>query len=218
MKAMILAAGFGKRMLPLTKATPKPLLALNGKPLIQWRIEALVQAGVTTIVINHAHLGGQIVDFCGSGERFGASIFYSAESEPLETAGGIKKALPLLGEDPFIIVNSDIATDFDFTQLVNRELGNNLGHLVLTDNPEHNPHGDFSLDSHGLITTKKTTGYTYTGIALLSPAFFDEFNEDYGPMKPLMDNAIRQVKLSGEYFKGLWADIGTPQRLQELQV
>jgi MurNAc alpha-1-phosphate uridylyltransferase len=213
---MILAAGFGKRMLPLTSTTPKPLLPVNGKPLIDYHIERLRNAGVLQLVINHAHLGMQIEKHCGDGSRYGVQIVYSRESEPLETAGGIANALHLLGDDPFIIVNGDIWTDYPFAQLLELPLAGKLAHLVLVDNPEHNPHGDFTLLPDGLLAVSGSPGFTYSGIAILCKSLFIRYGVSAGPLAPLLRLAMAEKQVSGEHFAGHWHDVGTPQRLHEV--
>ncbi|NRB38986.1 MAG: nucleotidyltransferase family protein [Pseudomonadales bacterium] len=215
MKAMILAAGFGKRMLPLTAATPKPLLKVNDQSLIEYPIKKLAALGVTEIVINHAHLGAKIVAALGDGSRFGVSIHYSEEVEPLETAGGIANALTLLGDQPFILINGDIWTDMDLTSLRDIQL-KGLGHLVLVNNPEHNVKGDFSMHESGLLTALDSggkPGFTYSGMAVLSPALFARYNIHEGPLAPLLRLALADQQLTAQLHKGLWFDVGTPQRL-----
>lgn len=215
MKAMILAAGRGERMRPLTLTTPKPLLRAGGRCLIEYHLEALVRADVREVVINHAWLGQQIVDFLGNGQRYGVRIQYSDEGDsPLETAGGIVQALPLLGKDPFILVNADIWTDYDFSRLPARLSGK--AHLVLVDNPPHHPEGDFALDSHILRNTGERL--TYSGVGVYSPALFAGLAPGVRPLAPLLRAAIEQAEISGEWYRGQWWDIGTPQRLQELDV
>ncbi len=215
MKAMILAAGYGKRMQPLTLALPKPLLTVLDKPLIEYHIEALVAAGVDTIIINLGWLGHKIPQQLGDGSRWGIDLCYSDEKEPLETAGGIKKALPLLGESPFIVVNGDIWTDYPMSSLVDRGLSEgDLAYLVLTANPEHNPDGDFNL-SQGRVSDAGEA-MTFTGISVLSPQLFHDFTDQEGPLAPLLRAAIARGQVSGEYYAGQWQDIGTPQRLQAL--
>ncbi len=215
MKAMILAAGRGERMRPLTDTTPKPLLKVGGKALIEYNIENLVAAGFKDIVINIAHLGRQIKDYCGNGEQWGASIVYSDEGETaLETAGGIAYALPLLGDKPFLVVNADIVCDFPLERLHDRKI--DLAHLVLVDNPPHHPQGDFSLARNGLLTEHGKEKLTFSGIGVYHPNLFQ--NIPFGPLKlrPVLDSAINQGQVGGEKFDGLWLDIGTPQRLQEI--
>jgi MurNAc alpha-1-phosphate uridylyltransferase len=215
MKAMILAAGRGERMRPLTDHTPKPLLKAAGKPLIEHTIEQLVAAGFNDIVINHAHLGLQIEDRLGNGNQLGANINYSPEGEQaLETAGGIINALHLLGDEVFLVVNGDIATDFAFAELQNQAV--DLAHLVLTDNPEHHPKGDFGLDKSGLVIANNSKQFTFSGIGLYRPELFN--NIPAGPCKlgPILRQAIANGRVSGQKMDGFWMDIGTPERLQEL--
>ncbi|MCP4598493.1 N-acetylmuramate alpha-1-phosphate uridylyltransferase MurU [Neptuniibacter sp.] len=216
MKAMILAAGLGTRMRPLTLDTPKPLLKVNGVPLIEYHIRRLVEAGITELVINHAWLGDQIEAYLGDGSRFGASIIYSRETEPLETAGGIRKALSALtcsGEESFIIVNGDIFTNFPFSQL-RGVAGQN--HLVLVNNPEHNPKGDFYLNEGALHPTMGEC-YTFSGISVLSADMFADLpQEQAAPLAPLLREAIERGEVTGELYSGYWVDVGTPQRLQEI--
>jgi len=219
MMAMILAAGRGERMRPLTDHTPKPLLPVGGKPLIVWHIERLVRAGITDLVINHAHLGAQIEQALGDGSRFGAAIRYSAEGTALETAGGIAFALPLLGDAPFAVVNGDIWCDYDFAQLpaltTTIQQRGDLAHLVLVDNPEHNPKGDFGL-ADGRVTDHAPS-LTFSGIGLYQPALFAAITRgSKAPLAPLLRAQIVAGRVSGEHHRGLWLDIGTPQRLDEL--
>ena len=218
MKAMILAAGFGKRMLPLTATLPKPLLQVNGQCLIEYPIKKLAALGVTDIVINHAYLGDKIVAALGDGLDYGVSIHYSKEPEPLETAGGISQALPLLGDEPFILINGDVWCDMDLTSLLDVSL-EGLAHLVLVENPEHNVKGDFSMQPNGLLTALNTdglAGYTYSGMALISPKLFQQYNVHHGPLAPLLRQAMADEKVTAQLHRGLWFDVGTPQRLHEL--
>jgi MurNAc alpha-1-phosphate uridylyltransferase len=215
MKAMILAAGRGERMRPLTDHTPKPLLLVAGKPIIVHTINQLVTAGFTDIVINHAHLGEQIEAALGNGHTLGASIRYSPEGEQaLETAGGIINALPLLGDEAFLVVNGDIATDFDFASLKNVRV--DLAHLVLVANPEHHAQGDFGLDSNGLVDEQATEQLTFSGIGLYSPKLFNNLPAGSRKLGSLLRQAIAQQRVSGQKFAGFWLDIGTPERLQAL--
>ncbi|MFZ2163164.1 MAG: nucleotidyltransferase family protein [Sideroxyarcus sp.] len=224
MKAMILAAGRGERMRPLTDHTPKPLLQAGGKPLIVWHIERLVHAGITDLVINHAHLGAQIEQVLGDGSRFGASIRYSDEGTALETAGGIAFALPLLGEQPFAVVNGDIYCDFDFSHLPHcaAALANSadMAHLVLVDNPEHNLKGDFLLHEDRVISSAPSpqhSALTFSGIGLYKPSLFTNIQRGTkAPLAPLLREQIALGKVSGEHHRGQWLDVGTPQRLDEL--
>lgn len=216
MKAMILAAGRGERMRPLTDATPKPLLKVAGKALIEYSLEKLALAGFTDIVINVAYLGLQIMDYCGDGSRWRVSIRYSDEGDlALETAGGIAKALPLLGDAPFLVINADILFEYPLAELRGRNI--ELAHLVMIDNPPHHPQGDFCLHASGLLSEQGDEKLTFSGIGVYHPALFAEINPDK-PLKlrPVLNQAMRQNKISGERFGGLWQDIGTPQRLQEV--
>lgn len=214
MKAMILAAGRGERMRPLTDHTPKPLLKIAGKSLIEYHLEALQRAGIVDVVINHAWLGQQIEDSLGDGQRYGVNIQYSREGTALETAGGIIRALPLLGSEPFIVVNGDIYTDFDFSQLAITDM--DLAHIVLVDNPEHHPGGDFVLRDGRVYSEGEEAKLTFSGIAVYQPALFAELADGVMPLAPLLRKSMQAGKVSGEYFAGRWRDIGTPQRLQEL--
>ena len=213
MKAMILAAGRGERLRPLTDHTPKPLLQAAGKALIVYQIEALAQAGVHDIIINHAHLGEQIEQQLGSGARWGVTIHYSPESDALETGGGIFNALPLLGDEPFLVVNGDIWTDYDYSQLQLAE--GDLAHLVLVKNPPHNPKGDFVLQS-GQVVETEAARYTFSGIGLYHPALFTGCSAGAFPLAPLLRQAIGCGSVSGEFFNGNWIDVGTVQRLNQL--
>jgi len=215
MKAFILAAGRGERMRPLTDATPKPLLLAGGEPLIVHIIRRLSAAGVPDLVINVSHLGDQIESFLGNGEAFGVKIQYSREETALETAGGIVNAMPLLGSSPFILVNGDIWTDFDFSRLLNRSLANSLGHLVMVVNPDHHPQGDFYLD-HGKLTSEKGEALTYSGIGLYSPGLFSGLAPGRRPLAPILREAISDSQLSAEKYTGKWMDVGTPERLSQL--
>lgn len=215
MKAMILAAGRGERMLPLTDHTPKPLLPAAGKPLIVHTIEQLVAAGFTELVINHAHLGQQIEHALGDGQQFGADICYSPEGEQaLETAGGIIKALPLLGDDAFLVVNGDIATDFPFASLHGQQVA--LAHLVLVTNPPHHPNGDFALDGLGFVLENGTEKFTFSGIGIYRPELFNGVEPGIKKLAPILRQAMASQQVSGQLHNGFWMDIGTPGRLQEL--
>ena len=211
---MILAAGRGERMRPLTDKTPKPLLEVCGKPLIQYHIEALRDAGFKDLVINHAHLGYQIVERLGDGAQFGVHIDYSAEPEgALETGGGIKRALPLLGERAFLVINADIWTDYPYQQL-NRE-PEGLAHLVLIENPAHNPEGDFQLKGRQ-VAAEGDCRLTFSGIGVYQRELFTDSPDGAFPLAPLLRRAMQAGRVSGERFRGRWVDIGTPQRLAEL--
>ena len=214
MKAMILAAGKGERMQPLTDQLPKPLLTIDGKPLLQYHIEALATAGIRELVINHALMGEMIEERFGNGESFKVRISYSAEGDnPLQTGGGIKRALPLLGEAPFIVVNGDIWTDYDFSCLPAVPAG--LAHLVLVNNPPHHPHGDFQLNGNE-VQDGGEIRYTYSGIGVYHASLFTGIEQDSFPLAPLLREAMQKQLVSGEFFKGEWLDIGTPQRLQAI--
>ena len=216
MKAMILAAGKGERLRPLTLHTPKPLIRAGGVPLIEFHLRALAAAGFTDIVINHAWLGQQIEDHLGDGSRFGVSIQYSAEGEPLETGGGIFKALPLLGDNPFVVVNGDIWTDYDFERL--RQPLNGVAHLVLVDNPAHHPTGDFCLSAeHVRDAEPGVDTLTYSGIAVLSPALFEGAQAGAFKLAPLLRQAMAKGRVTGERLQGHWVDVGTHERLAEVE-
>jgi MurNAc alpha-1-phosphate uridylyltransferase len=216
MKAMILAAGRGERMRPLTDHTPKPLLLAGGKPLIAWHLERLAAAGFTDVVINHAHLGAMIEAVLGDGSQWGLRIRYSPEPPgALETAGGIANALPLLGDEPFLVVNGDIWCDWDFARA--RRLTATGAHLVMVANPAHHAGGDFSLDGERITFARGEETLTYAGIAVFSPSFFaDVPRGSVMKLYPLLAAAITAGTLTGERFDGRWVDVGTPQRLAEL--
>ena len=240
MRAMILAAGRGERMRPLTDLTPKPLLEVGGKPLIVWHIENLVRASIREIVINHAHLGMQIEEVLGDGSRFGAHIQYSPEAHALETAGGIAFALRLLGDQPFAAINSDVWCNYDFAHLPERaavlQASGDAAHLVLVNNPPHHPNGDFYLNGDRIAPTppnlplsgeahdpplirgaRGVEVLTFSGIGLYQPSLFAHIvRGTKAPLAPLLRAQIALGKVSGEHHQGLWADVGTPQRLAEL--
>jgi len=214
MKAMLLAAGRGERMRPLTDTTPKALLELCGKPLIVYHLEALSRAGINDIVINLAHLGEQIEKTLGDGSRFGVAIEYSYEEEGgLETAGGIFKALPLLGNDRFIVVNSDVSSDYPFENLMQPFEG--WAHLVLVDNPPQHLKGDFSLQD-GFVNNSGNNKLTFSGIGVYSAELFKDCKPGKFPLAPLLRDAMQHEKITGEYYQGVWHDVGTPERLREL--
>ena len=217
MKAIILSAGRGERMQPLTNSTPKPLLEVDSKSLIEHTIEALVNAGIINIVINYAHLGEQFPSKLGDGSRYNATIEYSNEQDGrLETAGGIAKALPLLGDAPFLVVNGDIWTDYPFRELEKAKLNSKiLCHLVLVNNPAHNPKGDFSLSS-GLLLQAEEKNFTYSGIGIYHPSLFANLKLEPKPLKPILLSAIAAQQVSGEIYSGQWFDIGTIERLNFL--
>jgi MurNAc alpha-1-phosphate uridylyltransferase len=215
---MILAAGRGERMRPLTDRTPKPLLPVAGIPLIEHHIRRLAAAGLGELVINLSHLGEQVVDFCGDGGRWGVSIVYSREEEALETAGGLVQALPLLGDAPFMVVNGDIWTDYPFARLAGCTLKpGETAHLVMVDNPPQHPEGDFLVDDEGWVRRRTGgAGWTYAGIGLYTPAFLKGVSPGKLPLRPLLDAAIDAGRLGGEVYRGQWQDVGTPERLQAL--
>lgn len=216
MKAMILAAGKGERLRPLTLHTPKPLVRVAGVPLIEYHLRALAAAGVSEVVINHAWLGQQIEDHLGDGQRFGVAIRYSAEGEPLETGGGIFRALPLLGDAPFLLINGDIWCDYPFAAL-SRPLSG-LAHLVLVDNPGHHPEGDFVLEGVRVETARDgMPNLTYSGIAVLDPRLFAGCSPGAFKLAPLLRRAMAEGQVSGERFAGRWVDVGTHERLAEIE-
>lgn len=208
---MVLAAGKGERMRPLTLHTPKPLLPVAGKPLMQWHLESLKRAGLSQLVINHAWLGEQIEAAFGDGSELGLRILWSPEGEPLETGGGIFRALPLLGAEPFVLVNGDIWTDFDFATL--RPLPGVLAHLVLVPNPEYKASGDFVL-ADGLVRNPQAgEGLTFSGISIIDPRLFEGCDGGAFALAPLLRRAADHGLVSGELFGGRWIDVGTPERL-----
>ncbi|MFQ3324971.1 MAG: MurNAc alpha-1-phosphate uridylyltransferase [Pseudomonadales bacterium] len=216
MRAMILAAGRGKRLRPLTDDKPKPLIEVGGKPLIVYHIESLVAAGVTELVINVAWLGQQIIDYLGDGAIFGASIQYSVEAEALDTGGGIFQALPMLGNEPFIVVNADIWSTYPLARLLAKDLPDGgLAHLVLVNNPAENPGGDFSLSSDGFCLNQQP-GYTFSGFRVFSPKLFIACQQGCFSVVPLLRQAMDSGLISGELFDGQWVDVGTPERLNLL--
>ncbi|MBD1585074.1 N-acetylmuramate alpha-1-phosphate uridylyltransferase MurU [Pseudomonas typographi] len=216
MKAMILAAGKGERLRPLTLHTPKPLVRAGGVPLIEYHIRALAGAGFTELVINHAWLGQQLETYLGNGARFGVRIAWSPESEPLETGGGIQHALPLLGAQPFVVVNGDIWCEFDFARL--RAPAPGLAHLVLVDNPAHHPQGDFALvDGQVSDPLAPAPRLTYSGIAVLHPRLFEGCAPGAFKLAPLLRRAMAHGQVSGERFAGRWVDVGTHERLAEVE-
>ncbi len=221
MKAMILAAGRGTRMAPLTDNCPKPLLPLAGKPLIVHHIEKLVAAGVTELVINYAWLGHMLEQQLGDGSDFGAQIQYSPEASALETGGGILQALSLLttvGQEPFLLVNGDVWTDWDYAEAQAPELGEDLAHLWLVDNPDHNPAGDFALHE-GRVLSEGNIHHdclTFSGLSLLRPELFDAQVAGAFPLAPLLRRAMDDGRVGGTHLRQRWVDVGTPQRLAEL--
>lgn len=218
MKVMILAAGRGERLRPLTDHTPKPLVQAGRYRLIEYLIFNLVKAGFDDIVINYAHLGAQFPRILGNGEKYNARIQYSPELDGgLETAGGILNALPLLGEQPFLVVNGDIWTEFDFSTLSDFALpASSLCHLVLVNNPSHHPAGDFALTSDNRILDQGEPRFTFSGIGIYRPELFSDLEPGKHPLKPLFVKAIENGQITGQLFQGQWSDIGTVERLQQL--
>ncbi len=213
---MILAAGRGERMRPLTDRVPKALLEVGGRPLVAWLLERLRAGGIREIVMNHAHLGAAIESALGDGARYGVSIRYSREAPALETAGGIANALPLLGDSPFIAVNADVFCDLDFALFISRGLGNALAHLVLVDNPPHHPQGDFTLTGKH-VGNAAAGRLTFTGIGLYAPALFAGVRRgEKAQLAPLLRDAAKVGRVTGEQFRGKWIDVGTPERLAAL--
>ena len=212
---MILAAGRGERMRPLTDHTPKPLLEAGGRPLIGHHLAALARAGVREAVVNHAHLGAQIEQALGDGAAYGLRIRYSPEEVALETGGGIFRALPILGPDPFIVVNGDVWTDFDPARL--RLADADLAHLVLVDNPAHHPAGDFVL-AGDRVREDGGPRLTFSGVGVYRPALFDGCAPARFPLAPLLRAAIAVGRVSGEHHRGRWVDVGTPERLAALDL
>ncbi|MEM7253906.1 MAG: N-acetylmuramate alpha-1-phosphate uridylyltransferase MurU [Pseudomonadota bacterium] len=215
MRAMILAAGRGERLRPLTDDRPKPLVPIAGKPLIEYVIERLVAADIVEIVVNVSYRGAQLMDFLANGHRFGVSIQYSEEGEPpLETGGGIRRALPLLGEQPFLVVNADVWSDLSLSGLALP--AGELAHLVLVDNPAHHPNGDYRLKG-GRVSRAAAPRLTYSGIGVYAPAFFDgDWPERVG-LAPLIDHACERHRVSGQHFTGFWTDVGTIDRLAAVE-
>lgn len=214
MHAMILAAGRGERMRPLTDRAPKPLLPAGGKPLIEYLIAALTHAGITDLVINVSYLAAEIQRALGDGARFGARIVYSLEPEgALETGGGIFHALPRIGSDPFVVVNADIWTDYPFARLPRALDG--IAHLVLVDNPAHHPAGDFALRGDRALNSGEPM-LTFSGIGVYRTALFDGAAPGRFPLAPLLRAAVNNGQVSAEHYTGRWTDVGTPARLKAL--
>ena len=221
---MILAAGLGERMRPLTDHTPKPLLKVGGRPLIEWQIERLRAAGFTELVINHAHLGMQIEDHLGDGGRLGVNIAWSDEGTPLETAGGIARALARLGDAPFLVSNGDVYAEYDYGRLrpVLADMAVNpdrVAHLVLVANPSHHPGGDFMLADGrvSLPPTHAIGSLTFSGIGCYRPELFAGITPGAkAKLAPLLVAAMNAGKVTGEFFPGRWEDVGTPARLKSL--
>jgi MurNAc alpha-1-phosphate uridylyltransferase len=214
---MLLAAGRGERLRPLTDAMPKALVEAGGKPLVAWHLERLAAAGFRDAVINVSHLGERIVERIGDGGRYGLRLRYSREYQRLETAGGIANALPLLGREPFLLVNADVYCECDFARLRGIALGERLAHLVLVPNPPHRPAGDFSLRD-GAIGNDAAPRYTYAGVAVMAPSLVSGVTPgEKAPLAPLLYEAAARGRLGGELYEGLWQDVGTVERLAELE-
>jgi len=235
-RAMILAAGLGTRMRPLTEHTPKPLLEVGGMSLLEHHLQGLARAGFRDVVVNCSWLGEQIISFCGDGSQWGLRIRISSELEPLETAGGIVQALPWLAEDDaaFLVLNGDIYCPYPFAQLKQHQPESGGAHLVLVPNPPQHPDGDFRLEKSGRVAISASSGVasvssesaasdisaqtaTFSGMAVYHPAFFADCGKDVGPMRPLLDRAIENGLVTGELWQGYWEDVGTPARLYRLR-
>lgn len=211
---MILAAGRGERMKELTKKTPKPLILIKAKPLIEWHLEKLSTAGFQDIVINVCYLPAIIKNFVGDGSKWKLNVTYSEENPVLETAGGIKNALPYLGKEAFAVINADIFSNFDYAKLRLINLNNTSdGYLVLVENPEHNKSGDFGLSQNNYVTLNSKISHTFSGIAVYHPRFFNSLKRGVKmQLLPLLKNAISNSLIKGELFTGDWSDVGTPER------
>jgi MurNAc alpha-1-phosphate uridylyltransferase len=220
MKAMILAAGLGQRMRPLTDSLPKPMLLAGGKPLLQHHLEALAKIDVSEIIINLAYLGNKIRDFVGNGEKFGVTVSYSEELEPLETAGALLHALPLLGTEPFLLINGDVWTDYPLAELATYTLGNDEdAHLILVPNPEFHPTGDFSPNQQGRLQNDPVlTKFTFGGISLIHPRLINNYplQRNKFPLGEVLRFGIAHNRITAQVYSGGWSDVGTPERLLEL--
>ena len=224
MKAMILAAGLGQRMRPLTDTLPKPLLKAGGKPLLQYHLEALAACGVNEVIINLAYLGDKIREFVGDGSRFGLQVSYSPEPEPLETAGALLHAMPLLGDAPFLLINGDVWSDYPLQQLRQYVLNANAhtnvnAHLVLVPNPDFHPNGDFAINAQGLLSNDEAQPkYTFAGLSVIHPQLITQYPQARRkfPLGEVLRHGIAQQQISAEVYHGLWSDVGTPERLYKL--
>jgi MurNAc alpha-1-phosphate uridylyltransferase len=217
MKAMILAAGRGERLRPLTDRLPKPLIEAGGKPLVAWHLERLAAAGCREVVINVSHLGAKIVERLGDGAEWGVRIAFSREPQPLETAGGMALARGLLGAEPFLVVNGDVYCEVNLARLLRFPLGEGLAQLVLVPNPEHHPAGDFTLDA-GRVGNAPSPRYTYAGVAVIAPALFAGVEAgSKAQLAPLLRAAAERRRVGGELFEGTWLDVGTLERLAALE-
>jgi len=220
MKAMILAAGYGKRLRPLTEKTPKPMLPVAGKPLLQHHIERLAAMGVSELVINTSWLAEKIEDYFGDGSDYAVNITWSRESEPLETGGGISKALPVLGEQPFLLINGDIWTDFPLLSAANYQLSSDqMAWLLLVENPDHNPKGDFGL-LHDIVSYQPQVKFTFSGISLIRPQLIQQ-GKSVGaqkcfPLRDVLRPAIEAQQVVGDIYRGQWCDVGTVDRYKNL--
>ena len=221
MKAMILAAGYGKRLQPLTNKIPKPMLPLAGKPLLQRHIEHLASIGITDIIINTSWLAEKIEDYFADGSSYAVNITWSRETKPLETGGGINKALPFLGEEPFLLINGDIWTDFSFSSITNYRLSaNQAAWLLLVENPDHNPKGDFGITDN-MVSYKPRTRFTFSGISLIRPKLIKDYvknhpEEPWFALRDVLRPAIEQQTVAGTIYSGGWCDVGTPERYKVL--
>jgi len=220
MKVMILAAGRGERMGNLTQNCPKPLLKVRGRCLIDWHLIKLYDAGFKDVVINVAYLSKEIIEFVGDGSKWRLNISISEEEQALETAGGIKQAIKYLGDEPFAVINADIFSDYNYKNLKNRSLQKkSMGHLVLVNNPEHNLKGDFGIMDDGILTMNSERPLTFSGIAIYDPKFFSELAEGNKiKLAPILEIAINKKCIQGELFDGLWSDVGTPERLNMINL
>lgn len=218
MKAMIFAAGRGERLRPLTDKTPKALIEAQGQPLIAHALQACARAGIHDIVINVAlqNLGQQIIDTLGDGQAYGVSIQYSIEDDALETGGGIIKALPLLGDKPFVALACDIWSDYDLSQLLPRAAACEVAHMVMVDNPDFHPEGDFHLNPQGVLSQDKAPKLTYAGIGLLHPRLFTGFTVQHIGLAAILKEYIQKGQVTGEHYTGSWMNIGTQRQLQAL--
>jgi MurNAc alpha-1-phosphate uridylyltransferase len=213
MIAMILAAGRGERLRPITESTPKALVEVQGRSLLERHLDAMQAAGISTVVVNLGWLGEQIVERVGDGSRYGLSVVYSPEGDNvLETAGGIQRALPMLGEEPFLVVNADVFTDMPFPDRLAPDSG---GHLVLVPKPVHKPNGDFDL-AEGFVANSNSPSLTFSGIALYRPEFFADCKPGRSPLAPMLRSAADESRLTGSVYKGVWEDVGTAERLEVL--
>lgn len=214
MRAMILAAGRGDRLRPLTDEIPKSLIEVRGESLLERHLENVRSAGIETVVINLGWLGDKIVERVGSGKRYGLEVLYSQEGDNiLETGGGIHKALPMLGADPFLVVNADIYTDMPVPDM--QLADDHLGHLVMVPTPDYREHGDFDIEA-GLVRNGDKAAYTFSGVAIYRPEFFDGCEAGRFPLAPMLREAADRRALSGSLYRGIWADVGTPERLAQV--